>query len=88
MQQKTFDQLEDILGTARADNHMLVDDNVTNQDLSEHGKSWIALDLNDGNLYFSQDGNFNNNAVDIGDIDFASGGSPADFLSDRNVVVV
>ena len=88
VQQKTFDQLEDILGTTRANNHMLVDDNVTNKDLSEHGKSWIALDLGSGELYFSQDGNFNNNAVEIGEISFASGGSTADFLSNQNVVVV
>ena len=88
VQQKTFEQLEDILGTARANNHMLVDNNVTNHDLSEHGESWIALDLTNGDLFFAQDGNFQDNAEQIGEINFASGGSTADFLSDRNVVVV
>ena len=88
VQQKTFEQLEDILGTARANNHMLVDNNVTDIDLSEHGKSWIALDLDTEKIYFAQDGNFDDNGVEIGEITFASGGSTADFLSDRNVVVV
>ena len=88
VQQKTFDQLENILGTARANNHMLVDEDVLDYDLSEHGESWVALDLDSGELYFAQDGNFEDNGVAIGEIDFASGGSTADFLSDRNVVVV
>ena len=87
VKQKTFAQLQPLLGTGEANNHMLVDNNPLARDLSMHGKSWVALDSATGELFFSQDGNFNGNAEKIGEIDFANN-DPTKFLSNRNVTVV
>jgi len=87
VEQKTFAQLEPLLGTAAADNNMLVDANPDAQDLSLHGKSWIALDNVNGELFYSQDGNFAANAQLIGTIAFVNN-DPAEFLSTENVTVV
>ena len=86
VQQKTFAQLQAILGTGAANNHMLVDVDPDTRDLSVHGKSWVALDNVTGDLFFSQDGNFAANAEQIGNINFVS--NPNEFLSNRNVNVV
>ncbi len=66
---------------------MLVDNDIVTRDLSVHGKSWVALDIGTGDLFFSQDGNFIDNPKKIGEIDFANN-DPTTFLSDRNVTVV
>ena len=87
VQQKTFAQLEPLLGTPAADNHMLVDADPDNQDLSQHGKSWVALDNVNGELFYSQDGNFAANAELIGTITFVNN-DPAEFLSNQNVTVI
>ena len=87
VQQKTFAQLEPLLGTPAADNHMLVDADPDNQDLSQHGKSWVALDNVNGELFYSQDGNFAANAELIGTITFVNN-DPAEFLSRQNVTVI
>ena len=86
VQQKTFAQLQAILGSGAANNHMLVDADPDTRDLSVHGKSWVALDNVTGDLFFSQDGNFAANAEQIGNINFVS--NPTEFLSNRNVNVV
>lgn len=92
IQQKTFNQLENLLGTNQANNHMLVDQNIIFKDLSFHGKSWIALETDGfngpGGLYYSQDGNFRENAEFIGKISFGFGGGVFDFLANQNVTVV
>lgn len=92
IQQKTFNQLENLLGTNQANNHMLVDQNIIFKDLSFHGKSWIALETDGfngpGGLYYSQDGNFFRNAEFIGKISFGFGGGVFDFLANQNVTVV
>ena len=87
VQQKTFAQLQAILGTGAANNHMLVDADPDTRDLSVHGESWVALDNVTGDLFFSQDGNFAANAEQIGNINFVNN-DPTEFLSNRNVNVV
>ena len=87
VQQKTFAELQDLLGTAAADNTMLVDANPENQDLSNHGKSWVALDNANGKLFYSQDGNFAVNAQQIGAITFLNNDA-TEFLSTQNVTVI
>ena len=85
IQQKNFNQLQNLLGTPAADNHILFDAN-TNRNLAAHGKSWIAINTGTGAVLFSQDGNFAANAEQIGTITFT--GAAADFLSNEQITVV
>ena len=86
IQQKTFAQLQNLLGTAQADNHILFDATPNTFNLAAHGKSWIAIDNGSGEIFFSQDGNFAANAEPIGKITFT--GLPNDFLSNQQITVV
>ena len=88
VEQKTFAELQPLLGTPAADNNMLVQADPQNENLSLHGKSWIALDNTDGLLYYSQDGNFAVNAQTIGQITFLNNNDATEFLSTENVTII
>lgn len=89
--QRAVADVFNFLGTPAADNVFLFDDlanvqndaNVNNGDLSAHGKSWLLLDNQTGQLFYAADGNFNGNEVQIGSID-----DFANFVSDQNVEIV
>ena len=72
---------------ASAQNIMLVDSaaEIAATNLSAVGESWVAFANDTGSILYSQNGNFANNAEEIGQI---NGSDPAFFFSEKNVVVV
>ena len=72
---------------ASAQNIMLVDSaaEIAATNLSAVGESWVAFANDTGSILYSQNGNFANNAEEIGQINDSD---PAFFFSEKNVVVV
>ena len=87
VQGKTVAQLQALVGTAAADNHMIVDSafNIGNANFSAHGESWVAYDPVGGDLLYSPDGNFVDNNDVIGNIALVTADT---FLAEQQVTVI
>ena len=87
VQGKTVAQLQALVGTAAADNHMIVDSaaNIAAANFSAHGESWVAYDPVGGDLLYSPDGNFTANSADIGNIALVTADT---FLAEQQVTVI
>ena len=87
VQGKTVAQLQALVGTAAADNHMIVDTaaNIAAANFSAHGESWVAYDPVGGDLLYSPDGNFTANSADIGNIALVTADT---FLAEQQVTVI